>query len=537
MINIHLYNNKGFSWYKSDTIAVKGYLTDDDGHYIAKEQLLEFAKINLECNNIDTLLTKSNGFFSIVQKTESRVIASVDLLRSIPLFYALDKAVFYLSDDANWVRKQLQDKEMDNLSEEEFLLTSYVTGSDTLYPLVKQLQAGEYLVFDKQKKQLALKRYFEFRHNNFSNKSDEEMMKELDNVHVGVFQRLIKSLNGRPAVVPLSAGEDSRLIVSMLKRLGYENVICFSYGKPNNQESKVSEQIANYLGYKWFFVPYSNNKWHKWYYSTEWEEYNLYATNISNLAHIQDFPAVCELKKQKLIPQNSIFIPGHAGDFVAGSHIPQKFLESKYFTLSDIQEAIYHYHYVLWPSKIKKLHDNFDVKNNSLIKVKHSYTPEEAANEFEKWDWQERQAKFIVNSIRVYEYYNYEWRLPLWDKEIIDFWSKVRIKQRFGRKLYFKYSNKYLNVSNKSQNVSINVTNTYLKKIKSIIRNFLSNFPVMYRFTKLLTMLNGYYSNPMAFYGIVSYTQYLYFCIKGMVSINSMLTLFSIKSLKSTSKD
>ena len=37
---------------------------------------------------------------------------------------------------------------------------------------------------------------------------------------------------------------------------------------------------------------------------------------------MQDWPAVWQLKSMDVLCNNSIFIPGHAADFVAGSHIP-----------------------------------------------------------------------------------------------------------------------------------------------------------------------------------------------------------------------
>jgi asparagine synthetase B (glutamine-hydrolysing) len=66
-------------------------------------------------------------------------------------------------------------------------------------------------------------------------------------------------------------------------------------------------------------------------------------------------------------------------------------------------------------------------------------TPEKAADTFEYWDLQERQAKFIVNSVRVYESFGYEWRLPLFDAELMDFWARVPLRGRVGRRLYFEF--------------------------------------------------------------------------------------------------
>ena len=77
----------------------------------------------------------------------------------------------------------------------------------------------------------------------------------LRDVTLGIIDRMMKSLDGRELVVPLSAGRDSRLIVSAIHHLGYRNVRCFAYGRPGNFEAQASKAIAEKLGFKWRFVP------------------------------------------------------------------------------------------------------------------------------------------------------------------------------------------------------------------------------------------------------------------------------------------
>lgn len=64
---------------------------------------------------------------------------------------------------------------------------------------------------------------------------------------------------------------------------------------------------------------------------------------------------------------------------------------------------------------------------------------ESAASAFERWEWQERQAKFIVNSVRVYEAFGHEWRLPWWDASLMDFWSMIPVHMRARRALFLRY--------------------------------------------------------------------------------------------------
>ena len=44
----------------------------------------------------------------------------------------------------------------------------------------------------------------------------------------------------------------------MLKRLGYRNVIAFSYGRLGNEESAISNFVANDFKIRWEFIEYSN---------------------------------------------------------------------------------------------------------------------------------------------------------------------------------------------------------------------------------------------------------------------------------------
>ena len=121
-------------------------------------------------------------------------------------------------------------------------------------------------------------------------------------------------------VVPLSE-LDSRLIVLMLKRLGYDNVITFSYGRKDNQESNFSKELAESLGFHWEFIEYTNDKWHDWYSSEEWYEYSLMAGNLSSTPHLQDWPAIKELKEKQLVPDNCLIVPGHTVALTASKNI------------------------------------------------------------------------------------------------------------------------------------------------------------------------------------------------------------------------
>jgi asparagine synthase (glutamine-hydrolysing) len=424
--------------------------------------------------NIESWATKLKdlkGFYSLVKQEDNQVFAAVDHIRSRPLFYASNEQDFYLSDSAEWVRQQVSDTVMDEYAKAEFQLTGYVTGRDTLYKNVKQLQAGECLLYANN--QLTVERYYTFEHSEPESYNEAALLAELDVVAKESIQRLISYANGRQIVIPLSGGYDSRLIATLIKEANYENVLTFTYGAKGNKEAAYSKIIADNLGLKWHFIEYTKALWKAAWQTEECKNYQLVASNWSSLAHIQDWLAVKIMKEQGLVESDAVFAPGHSGDMVAGSHIPSFIynnLTTKY-TKGDLIEHLFDKHYCLTNHENVQLSVNiFKEKIEKSINIQSIYSSQEFANECEKYNWENRQAKFIFNSVRVYEFYDFDWWIPLWDKDFVSFFEELPLPFR-NHKWYVDYvQNKYLTNINSTMRANVgNASNAgFVRKLSKL---------------------------------------------------------------------
>jgi asparagine synthase (glutamine-hydrolysing) len=403
--------------------------------------LADLGKIG-DIDQLKTKLESYNGFFSFIVNRGNELFASVDRIRSIPLFYGEENNTFYISNDAEWVRTQVGDENMSVTAQQEYLRTCYVTGQDTFFEKVKQLQAGEYLYLkdDDGSIKIVTERYYRFLHKEPGVLPETEPLQEnLKEVVDGIIKRLVAYANGRQIVIPLSAGRDSRLIALKLKQMGYKNVLCFSYGVTGNFEAETSKKVAGFLGFPWEFVAYEE-RWNVWFNTLERKNYYDMACNCVSLPHEQDWPAVWELKKRGVITSDAVFVPGHTGDFISGGHIPFDASSDTKACMADLVHAILRNHYSSVRSrnlnKIKNSWKNRIIKNCEIQEIIDGYG---YADAFEKWEWQERQAKFIVNSVRVYEFWGFDWWLPFWDNDFMLYWQNIPLKYRKNKILYNEY--------------------------------------------------------------------------------------------------
>jgi len=412
---IRTQHNKGFKWCQANGIYVKGFLFNDQNHLLNEENLISyFSNIN-SILDFKNKLHSANGQFSVIINKGNEVYFSVDRTRTFPLFYSISDEKFIISDSA--LISSDGNHELDDNSIQEFLATGYVLRENTLLGNVKQLIGGELLHY---KNQVMTDSFFDYKTTKKLSTVKSVLEKELKIVLDNLGDRLIKVLNGRTAVIPLSGGYDSRLIVALLKKNNYKNIICFTYGVPSSHEVKTSRKVAQQLKLPWHFIHYNKKTINGFLETEEFNEYYPYATNYVSSFYTQDYFAVQYLKQNKLIPIDSVFIPGHSGDLLAGGSIPKDLMEEN-----------------LIPYIFKK---HFNLNNKNALKhsdkIKELFIGGRPFEEFDNWNFKERQGKFIINSNRVFEFFNYEHLIPLWDKELVLFFQNLDLSFKLNQNLY-----------------------------------------------------------------------------------------------------
>ena len=511
MYSIELNNNRVFKWQSNNGVSIK----------------------STTVGNIDVSFSDESGFveiinsiksnFAIVAEDETNIFAAVDRVRSIPLFYYKVGDKFIIGDTVESIKQQTKSAFLNNLKE-EFLYTGYTTGKCTLLKDVYQLQAGEYLIFNKKENHIKVVEFFSFTRRELYDSCFKELSSKLTKVHETVFNRVKKLVNNyNKVVVPLSGGYDSRLMLHLLKEARVENVLCFTYGRKGNNEIEISKKVAAEYGFEWIFIEYSEKKWKDALNSKEFDNYSDYASNYSTLSHIQDFVAVKELKEKKLIPQKSVFLPGHAYDFLAGSHISYEFVENKSFSKRKLNNLLFlkHFSFIISPIFILKL------KFNKIFFENKEYSSSKSISELEKWNWRERQSKFIVNSVRLYEFFGYGWALPFWDYEIIDFWQRISIELRYKRKFFKEYFN-HISIS-KSE-----ISQDIIKfKFKEDIKNHLGQLFLFRYFKNVFSALFSYTPKGYVLFGVISKKEFVKNAILHRnTTVNSTLAKRYLKSKK-----
>lgn len=436
MTNVKINLNHG--WKKIDNIYIKGTILENN-HILKPEDV--FHKLNeLEESKVIDCLRHLNGYFSIINVNENNGWMAVDRIRSFPLFYGKQKDSLIISDVASLVKEQVGDLDIHPIARQEFLLTGFVTGPDTLFENAKQMQAGEVVFFNIDEGCVNLKstRYYDYFHTRYYDTDNEYLLQQLDVVMSNIFERLITIANGRTIFVPLSGGYDSRFIVLMLKRLGYGNTYAFSYGIPNNEESLISKFIANKLNIRWRFVEYTNELWRQWYNTDTMRHYFKMAGNFCSLPHIQDWPAVLQLKND--IGSDAIFVPGISADLNTGGFV-EKYpsIYEANATEDDLIKLILDYSYELYPFSNIPLDIKHVIEQKILRIIDNKPYGGTYGEKFECWVSTEKVAKFVLNSVRVYEFFGFDWWTPYWDDEFVSFWYNVPQQLRYGQKLYTTY--------------------------------------------------------------------------------------------------
>ena len=289
---------------KNITIWIKGYFYS----HTIDEMVDKFSIIKK--SEVASYIKSIDGHFAIIIKRHDLTFLIVDKVRSAPLFFTKIKNDFYVDcDPKNLVNLSGFNKRINENAYLEIAMSGFVIGNKTIYKNLYSLKAGEVVILeDNSYEYLQYYRY----HNDIANKIFNEYLDELTDVTLNIFRKMLKQIGNRQIVIPLSAGNDSRLVASILKHLGARNVKCYSYGTIGNFEAKIAKLISQKLGYEWKFIPLTHKSEKKYYASKSYKEYLDYSETYCSVPYIQSLSTMKYLKDMHWINQDAVFINGNS---------------------------------------------------------------------------------------------------------------------------------------------------------------------------------------------------------------------------------
>ncbi len=399
MIKIQLTHDLVNKWYSATNISVigKAFIGDE---LLTEKTLVDYFKKSGTENSFTDTLKKASGHFSVIIESKTHIFIAVDNIRTFPLFINQKENDILIIDNigifSNWNEKEI----------ENFKKTYCTLDNNTLLADWRQLQAGEYAIIDKQKFSVDIKNYYT--HSKKSN-NENDLNITLNTLEKKLVEKAIHYANGKTILIPLSGGYDSRYLLSLLKDNNYQNIECFTYGRKDSYEVLIAKNVCEKLNVKWHFIEYTDDLLQT-FFSEKWKAYSDLNHHFSSLPHEQDFFALNYLQSNNLLPENAIIMNGFCQDIHAGSFIEP----IKNF---DLQKFIFH---------------KYQLKLN-LGNYENSW------NGYQEWLIKNRLSKFIINSVRVYEYFGLDFYLPFWNTDWINFWFTLKTEERLNQKFYNDY--------------------------------------------------------------------------------------------------
>ena len=402
----------------------------------------------LPCADLLTnILSQANTPFAVVLQGPSGIIAAVDQNRSFPVFYATNGERSAVSGKARAVAAHGRVCEVDQEAALDAALSGYVTGRNTLLKGMLQLLPGSYLIWPAGEQAPTIHHYFRYMPLPPIADDEDRLVDALAVATDKVIAQMVHDAGGRPIWVPLSGGLDSRLIAAKLREIGYPRIQTFSFGLPGNTEAQLAEIVAKRLELPWFFVPCRRHEMWPLFDSENRKNYWRFADGLSSLPNPHDFDVMLRLVDRGLIEHDAVLVNGQTGDFTSGGHLRFNVLDSDKSFVETADDLI-DKHFDLWRSlktpAVRRVLYNRIAKSVSFEGSMTEPRPaEEMAALCECWEHQERQAKYVINQQRAYEFLDIDWMLPFWDMNLVNFWRGVPFKYKLKQGLYKTYLKKW----------------------------------------------------------------------------------------------
>jgi asparagine synthase (glutamine-hydrolysing) len=286
----------------------------------------------------------------------------------------------------------------------------------------------------------------------------------------------IKELSnaGYKILVPLSSGLDSRLIFFTLYEMGIP-FECFTYGRVDSIDIKIAKTLTTKLDVTWHPIILNKQLLDSVLSQVDLRELIPKVCRGVSIPHLQDLPALISLRDKNLINDMTVVLPGHTGDFISGGHIWEELYFRESVNLSEIVSYL----------SSKHLFTDSDQQDTiraivSEIMKDNGYHEEMSSSEAEDvmfvWEMEERQSKYIANSIALYNAFGVTTYMPFWNENVVSYFRSLSIhdkREKIKYKAYIKELGQKLGFCNLYENDSL-----FREYLFSVLRK---RFPPNYR--------------------------------------------------------
>lgn len=480
------------SWKKKDNFFYTGIFNEEILSEIKNDEDIELLKENL------------NGSYALIITLKDKVIMITDYLRSVPIFYEIIDKNIRIFDDMKYSISHniLEDKII------EYRNSGYIFGNETLKKNVYQSMRNTKTTIELINGTVTTE-YIDLT-------IDNNILGNFNEISNALAKDLFEKFNDKIIYIPLSDGTDSKYILSLVKKSKLKNVICYTYGRnPNCGYAKESKKLANQFGFEWKFVKYTGKKWKNLKKSNELREYMKYSFQYSTYVHLQDFIAVKELLQKYTIEErkNMVFMPGHTGS-IGGGNLPSELFDDE-VSYDKIRNFIKLKDFNLWND------GEMVLKNNSYLTEYFDSLPtlnkETLIKKIQYFDLDERQAKLIVNSLRVYEFHGTCWYLPLMDRRVITYFENQLPSSLLNKTFYKQNVVEYFKNSGGCENgkrikISDNKKNSHCRILAWNIKN--------------------QFTHDFCWYSLFSIKDRIEFLFRGNIQANAFMSLIANETIR-----
>ena len=409
---------------------------------------------NCDSNKVKSLIIQLKGEFGFFFESQHLCCAVVDHILSYPISVVEvgRSRVCYTNDRVLAADGILRTSP---LATAVMRLGGYAVGNGTLYQNADRIPAGTCLLsnsinVDSFQTQNSYPGYVPRK----AIKSDDVLEATYEAFNFSLFENCDKKI-----AIPLSAGYDSRVVLSVLKSMGYKNIVSYSYGTKGNSEARVAAQLAAAAGIEWVFVETNPQTLRKFFNTEEFLNFREVTSDGISGPIYHDLYVTGELLRRGILDADTVIINGNSGDFISGGHLPI-FLTEPNPTSANLDTVVTKFvnkHFALWDKSGSSELDAIiwqQIRKQFLLYCDPNDI-ESVAYAWERIEYENRQQKNVIKRQKIYDYYQLTWRLPLWSPSYINFWNCVGLEQKRSQFIY-KYCFESENISGLWKKIPLN---------------------------------------------------------------------------------